>query len=57
VTYVAKSATDLAVGFMEAVIPFKSVPQPTGLPSGYEQYEATLTIGTKGFLKVEATVP
>jgi endonuclease G len=57
VTYVAKSATDLAVGFTEAVIPFKSVPQPTGLPSGYEQYEATLTIGTKGFLKVEATVP
>jgi hypothetical protein len=57
VTYAVKSATDLAVGFTEAVIPLKSVSQPTGLPSGYEQYEATLTIGTKGFLKVEATVP
>jgi len=57
VTYAVKSATDLAVGFTGAVTPLKSAPQPTGLPSGYEQYEATLTIGTKGFLKVEATVP
>jgi len=57
VTYAVKSATDLAVGFTGSVIPLKSVPQPTGLPSGYEQYEATLTIGTQGFLKVEATVP
>ena len=57
VTYAVRSATDLAVGFTGAVIPLKSVPQPTGLPSGYEQYEATLTIGTQGFLKVEATVP
>lgn len=57
VTYSVKSATDLAVGFTGSVTPSKSVPQPTGLPSGYEQYEATLTIGTKGFLKVEATVP
>ncbi len=57
VTYAVKSATDLAVGFTGVVIPLKSVSQPTGLPSGYEQYEATLTIGTQGFLKVEATVP
>jgi len=57
VTYSVKSATDLALGFTGSVTPSKSVPQPTGLPSGYEQYEATLTIGTKGFLKVEATVP
>jgi hypothetical protein len=57
VTYAVKSATDLAVGFTGAVTPLKSAPQPTGLPSGYEQYEATLTIGTKEFLKVEATVP
>ena len=57
VTYAVKSATDLAVGFTGSVISSKSIPQPTGLPSGYEQYEATLTIGTKGFLKVEATVP
>ena len=57
VTYAVKSATDLAVGFTGAVTPSKSVSQPAGLPSGYEQYEATLTIGTKGFLKVEATLP
>lgn len=57
VTYAVKSATDLAVGFTGSVTSSKSVPQPNGLPSGYEQYEATLTIGTKGFLKVEATLP
>ena len=57
VTYAVKSATDLAVGFTGSVTPSKSISQPAGLPSGYEQYEATLTIGTKGFLKVEATVP
>ena len=57
VEYAVKSATDLAVGFTGSVTPSKSVSQPAGLPSGYEQYEATLTIGTKGFLKVEATVP
>jgi DNA/RNA endonuclease G (NUC1) len=57
VEYAVKSATDLAGGFTGSVTPSKSVPQPDELPSGYEQYEATLTIGTKGFLKVEATVP
>jgi hypothetical protein len=57
VEYAVKSATDLAVGFTGSVTPSKSVPQPDVLPWGYEQYEATLTIGTKGFLKVEATVP
>jgi hypothetical protein len=57
VSYAVKSAADLAVGFTGTVIPSKSVPQPNGLPSGYEQYEATLTTGTKGFLKVEAVVP
>ena len=57
VEYAVKSATDLAVGFTGSVTPSKSVPQPDGLPWGYEQYEATLTIGTRGFLKVEATIP
>ena len=56
VTYTVKSATDLAVGFTGTVTPSKSSPQPT-VPAGYEQYEATLTNGTKGFLKVEAFVP
>jgi hypothetical protein len=57
VTYTVKSASDLPAGFAGTVTPSKSDPQPTSLPSGYEQYEATLTTGTKGFIKVEATVP
>jgi DNA/RNA endonuclease G (NUC1) len=57
VTYTVKSATDLAGGFTATVTPSKSSPQPSGLPSGYEQYEATLTAPDRGFLKVEAVVP
>ena len=57
VMYTVKSATDLAAVFTGMVTPKKSTPQPTGLPSGYEQYEAILEGGEKGFLKVEATVP
>jgi len=57
VTYTVKSAADLAAGFTATLTPTKSTPPPTGLPSGYEQYEATLSGGDKGFLKVEATVP
>jgi hypothetical protein len=57
VTYTVKSATDLAVGFTATVTPTKSTPAPTGLPSGYEQYEATLTGGGREFLKVEAVIP
>ena len=57
VTYTVKSATDLATGFTGTVTPSITSPQPTGLPLGYEQYEATLSTGTKGFLMVEAVVP
>jgi len=57
VTYMVKSASDLPAGFAGKVTPSKSDPQPTSLPSGYEQYEATLSTGTKGFIKVEAIVP
>jgi len=57
VTYTVKSAADLAVGFTATLTPTKSTPPPTGLPSGYEQYEATLTGGGRGFLKVEAVIP
>lgn len=57
VTYTVKSSTDLTAGFTGTVTPSKSDPQPGGLPSGYEQWEATLTGGDKGFLKVEAIVP
>ena len=57
VTYTVKSAADLAVGFTATLNPTKSSPPPTGLPSGYEQYEAILNGGGRGFLKVEALVP
>jgi endonuclease/exonuclease/phosphatase family metal-dependent hydrolase len=57
VNYAVKSSTDLTVWLTGTVIPFKSDPQPSGLPSGYEQWEATLTGGSSGFLKVEAVVP
>jgi endonuclease G len=57
VAYTVKYATDLASGFTRTVTPSKSSPQPSGLPSGYEQYEATLTAPDRGFLKVEAVVP
>jgi len=39
------------------VTPSSTSPQPTGLPLGYEQYEATLTGGDRGFIQVEAVVP
>jgi len=57
VMYAVKSSTELTAGFTGTVTPSKSNPQPGGLPSGYEQWEATLTGGSKGFLKVEALVP
>jgi hypothetical protein len=57
VTYTVKSATDLATGFTETVTPSRTSLQPTVLPLGYEQYEATLTGGDRGFIQVEATVP
>jgi hypothetical protein len=57
VTYTIRLATDLALGFTATLTPTKSTPAPTGLPSGYEQYEATLIGGGRGFLKVEAVIP
>ena len=57
VTYVVRSATNLAVTFSGTVMPVKTNPQPSGLPAGYEQYEAAMPAGDRGFLKVEATVP
>jgi hypothetical protein len=57
VTYAVNSSTDLTAWLTGTVIPSKSDPQPGGLPGGYEQWEATLTGGDRGFLKVEATVP
>jgi hypothetical protein len=57
VNYAVKSSTDLTTWLTGTVIPSKSDPQPDGLPRGYEQWEATLTGGDSGFLKVEAFVP
>ena len=57
VTYTVKSATDLATGFTGTVTPSRTSLQPTVLPLGYEQYEATLTGGDRGFIQVEAIVP
>jgi hypothetical protein len=57
VTYAVNSSTDLTAWLTGTVIPSKSDPQPGGLPGGYEQWEATLTGGDRGFLKVEAFVP
>ena len=57
VTYAVKSSTDLTAWLTGTVILSKSDPQPGGLPSGYEQWEATLTGGDREFLKVEAFVP
>jgi hypothetical protein len=57
VTYAVNSSTDLTAWLTGTVIPSKSDPQPGGLPGGYEQWEATLNGGDKGFLKVEAFVP
>jgi hypothetical protein len=57
VMYAVKSSNDLTAWITGTVIPSKSDPQPSGLPSGYEQWEATLDGGDKGFLKVEAAVP
>ena len=56
VTYVVRSATELGAGFDGTVEPVKSNPQPGDVPAGYEQWEATMPAGSRGFLKVEATM-
>jgi hypothetical protein len=58
VTYTVRSATSLVTGFNGTVKPSLSSPQPSFVPDGYKQYEATFTSGgDQGFLKVEAVVP
>jgi len=57
VTYSLWSSSNLVDWVEGGVTTSKSDPQPPGLPGGYEQWEATLTGGDKGFLKVEAVVP
>jgi len=55
-TYLVRSATNLAAAFDGTVEPVRSSPQPADVPAGYEQWEAVMPAGNRGFLKVEATV-
>ena len=56
VTYEVKSTDNLGSGFSGPVSSSPVSPQPGGL-GDYQQYEATLTGGDRGFIQVEATVP
>ena len=61
VTYAVKTGTDLAIGLngSDAIIN-ESASQPSPPIAGYTRYEATYTPSapaTKGFVKVEATLP
>jgi hypothetical protein len=56
INYTVKSTVNLGSAFSNPVSSTPVSPQPGGL-GDYQQYEATLNGGDKGFLKVEATVP
>jgi len=56
VTYAVKSTVNLESAFSGPVSSSLVSPQPGGL-GDYQQYEATLTGGDRGFIKVEATIP
>jgi hypothetical protein len=56
VTYEVKSTDNLGSPFSVPVSSSRVLLQPSGL-GDYEQYEATLTGGDRGFIQVEATVP
>jgi hypothetical protein len=56
INYTVKSTVNLGSAFSGSVSSTPVSPQPGGL-GDYQQYEATLTGGDKGFLKVEAIVP
>ena len=55
-TYTVKSTVNLESDFSGPVSSNLVSPQPDGL-GDYQQYEATLTGGDRGFIKVEAFVP
>jgi hypothetical protein len=55
-TYTVKSTVNLESAFSGPVSSSLVSPQPGGL-GDYQQYEATLTGGDRGFIKVEAIVP
>ena len=58
VNYVVKTTADLSSGFSGTSAPTASSPQPSGLPAGYTQYEASVNSSTadRGFLKIDATL-
>jgi hypothetical protein len=56
INYTVKSTVNLGSAFSGSVSSTPVSPQPGGL-GDYQQYEATLTGGDKGFIKVEAIVP
>jgi hypothetical protein len=56
INYTVKSTVNLGSAFSGPVSSTPVSPQPGGL-GDYQQYEATLTGGDRGFIKVEATVP
>jgi hypothetical protein len=56
INYTVKSTLNLGSAFSGPVSSTLVSPQPGGL-GDYQQYEATLTGGDRGFLKVEATLP
>jgi len=58
VSYVVKTTTDLSNAFSGSNAPAAVSPQPSGLPTGYTQYEASVdtTSGDRKFLKVDATL-
>lgn len=51
-------AKNLPAGFSGRSAPTASSPQPSGLPAGHTQYEASVdtTSGERNFLKVDATL-
>ena len=56
INYTVKSTVNLGSAFSGPVSSTPVSPQPSGL-GDYQQYEATLTGGDRGFIKVEAIVP
>ena len=55
-TYTVKSTVNLESAFSGPVSSSLVSPQPVGL-GDYQQYEATLTGGDRGFIKVEVILP
>jgi hypothetical protein len=54
-TYAVRSANDLSSGFTGTVTATAAADQ-SGVPEGYTRYEATFPSGSRGFLRVEATL-